>query len=53
MAITRVENLADPCRGLTFLALGLFLYVRSTIAQGKLSMPATMTELRNDRDALL
>ena len=39
--------------GLTFLALGLFLYVRSMLAQGKLSMPATMTELRNDRDALL
>lgn len=39
--------------GLTFLALGLFLYARSMLAQGKLSMTATMTELRNDRDALL
>jgi uncharacterized membrane protein YqjE len=39
--------------GLSCLALGLFLYARSMLAQGKLSMPATMAELRNDRDALL
>jgi uncharacterized membrane protein YqjE len=32
---------------------GLFLYARAMIAHGKLSMPATMDELRKDRDALL
>ncbi len=37
----------------TLLALGIFLYARSIVEQGKLSMPATMAELRNDRDALL
>ena len=39
--------------GFTVLAVGVFLYARSVVAQGKLSLPATMNELRNDRDALL
>jgi uncharacterized membrane protein YqjE len=34
-------------------AAGLFFYVKSLLAQGKLSMPATMSELRSDRDSLL
>ena len=37
----------------TVLAAGVFFYARSIVEQGKLSMPATMAELRNDRDALL
>ncbi len=37
----------------TVLALGLFRYARSMLEQGKLSMPTTLAELRNDRDALL
>jgi uncharacterized membrane protein YqjE len=37
----------------TLLGVGLFLYVQSILKGGKLSMPATMAELRNDRDALL
>lgn len=37
----------------TALALGILLYIRSLVGQGKLSMPATMEELRNDHDALL
>lgn len=37
----------------TALAVWVFLYVRSMLAQECLSMPATMTELRNDHDALL
>ncbi|MGH8807188.1 MAG: phage holin family protein [Noviherbaspirillum sp.] len=37
----------------TLLAIGILLYARAMLGQGKLSMPATMTELRNDRDALL
>ena len=37
----------------TLLAVGIFLYARSILAQGRLSMPVTMAELRNDRDALL
>ena len=37
----------------TLLALGLYRYARSMISQGKLSMPTTLAELRNDRDALL
>lgn len=32
---------------------GIFYYLKSLIEQGKLSMPATMEELRNDHDALL
>jgi uncharacterized membrane protein YqjE len=37
----------------TLLAIGIFWYARSLLRQDKLSMPATMAELRNDRDALL
>ncbi len=37
----------------TSVLIGILLYVRAMIAQGRLSMPATMAELRNDRDALL
>jgi uncharacterized membrane protein YqjE len=37
----------------TFVAIGVFLYVRALFASDKLSMPATMAELRKDRDALL
>lgn len=32
---------------------GLILYARSLIRSGKLSMPATMAELKSDRDMLL
>jgi uncharacterized membrane protein YqjE len=39
--------------GFTLLAAGLFSYARGMVANGKLSMPATMAELRGDRDALL
>lgn len=35
------------------LAAGLFQYARNMIRQDKLSLSATMTELRKDRDALL
>ena len=37
----------------TALAVGLFLQVQSMLSAGRLSMPATLAELRNDRDALL
>lgn len=37
----------------SLLAAGLLLYARALLAQGRLSMPATMAELRKDRDALL
>lgn len=37
----------------TAVAVGMLLYVRSLLRQGKLSMPATMEELRKDHDALL
>jgi uncharacterized membrane protein YqjE len=37
----------------TLLALGLFRYATYILRQGTLSLPATMAELRNDRDALL
>lgn len=37
----------------TLLAGAMFAYVRSLLNREKLSMPATMEELRNDRDALL
>lgn len=37
----------------TLVTVGVLLYARSIVAEGKLSMPATMNELRNDRDALL
>lgn len=35
------------------IAVGILFYIQSLIRQGKLSMPATMEELRNDHDALL
>ena len=35
------------------LALGLIVYARRLIRSGKLSMPATMAELKADRDMLL
>lgn len=37
----------------TVLAIGILMYARSMLTQDKLSMPATMAELRKDRDALL
>jgi uncharacterized membrane protein YqjE len=37
----------------TLLAIGILLRARSLLGHDKLSMPATMAELRNDRDALL
>lgn len=37
----------------SLLAVGILLYARSMMMQGKLSMTATMAELRKDRDALL
>lgn len=36
----------------SLVGLGIFMYARSMLKQGKLSMPTTMAELRNDRDAL-
>lgn len=37
----------------TVIAAGILFYIQSLLRQGKLSMPATMQELRNDHDALL
>lgn len=37
----------------TLIAIGIFLYAKSMLSQDKLSLPATLAELRNDRDALL
>lgn len=37
----------------TLAAAGIFLYAKSMLSHDKLSMPATLTELRKDRDALL
>jgi uncharacterized membrane protein YqjE len=37
----------------TAATVGLVLYARATLTQGKLSLPATMAELRKDQDALL
>lgn len=37
----------------TLAAIAIIWYVRAMIADGKLSLPVTMAELRNDRDALL
>ena len=37
----------------TLLAIGILLYAQSLFDQGKLSMSATINELRNDRDMLL
>ncbi len=36
----------------TVAVIAIFLYIRSMVSQGLFSMPATMEELRNDRDAL-
>ena len=35
------------------LAIGLMAYARGLIRSGKLGMPATMAELKSDRDMLL
>src|SRR5471032_998847 len=35
------------------LAIGLILYARAMIRSGKISLPATMAELKSDRDMLL
>ncbi|WP_300751684.1 phage holin family protein [Janthinobacterium sp.] len=35
------------------LAIGLVVYARAMLGQGKLSMPATMAELKADRDMLM
>ena len=35
------------------LAIGLVMYARAMLRQGKLSMPATMAELKADRDMLI
>jgi uncharacterized membrane protein YqjE len=45
--------LALVATGFTLITVAVLLYARSVVAQGKLSLPATMNELRNDRDALL
>ena len=37
----------------TLLAIGILRHARSFLAQDKLAMPATMAELRKDRDALM
>ncbi|RZT11364.1 Uncharacterized membrane protein YqjE [Duganella sp. CF402] len=35
------------------IAIGLIFYARSVLRSGKLSLPATMAELKSDRDMLL
>ncbi|MYM31716.1 phage holin family protein [Duganella sp. CY15W] len=35
------------------IAIGLIVYARTMIASGKLSLPATMAELKSDRDMLV
>lgn len=37
----------------TLLAIGILRHARGFLAQDKLAMPATMAELRKDRDALM
>ena len=37
----------------TFIVIGIVFYIRSMLTHGQLSMPATLAELRSDRDALL
>ena len=37
----------------TLIVIAIAFYVRSMLTHGKLSMPATLAELRSDRDALL
>jgi uncharacterized membrane protein YqjE len=44
--------LAIVAAAFTLAGVMLLRHIRTMISQGKLSMPATMTELRNDRDAL-
>lgn len=39
--------------GFIAVAIGLALYARALLRQGKLSLPATMAELKADRDMLL
>lgn len=39
--------------GFTAAGVGLLMYARSLLRQGKLSMPATMSELRKDIDTLV
>lgn len=39
--------------GFTLAAAGIFYYAQAMLKRGALSMPATMAELRNDREALL
>lgn len=39
--------------GFIAVAVGLALYARALLRQGKLSLPATMAELKADRDMLL
>lgn len=39
--------------GFVAVAVGLALYARALLRQGKLSLPATMAELKADRDMLL
>lgn len=37
----------------TVVAIGVLIYAQSMLKNGQLSLPATLAELRNDRDALL
>lgn len=37
----------------SLVTIAALVYIRSLVAQGKLSMPATLAELKRDRDALL
>ncbi|GAA4020146.1 phage holin family protein [Actimicrobium antarcticum] len=37
----------------TAVAIGVLIYAQSMLKNGQLSLPATLAELRNDRDALL
>jgi len=37
----------------TLVAIGIALYVRTLLSQGRIGLPETMNELRQDRDALL
>lgn len=37
----------------TLVAIGMGLYVRAILCQGRIGLPETMNELRRDRDALL
>lgn len=39
--------------GFSLITVAVVFYARAVIARGSLSLPATMNELRNDRDALL